>query len=71
MGSCVMDAMNDWAVITVDIPGVFLQGDWPQDEYPAYIMFEGLMVDMICEINPSCFDKDQQNKHWTKKFLYA
>ena len=54
-----MDAMDDLAVITVDILGAFLQGDWPQDEYPALIMFEGLIVDMICEIDPSCFDKVQ------------
>ena len=53
MGSCLMDAMDDRKVITVDIPGVFLQGNWPQDEHPGYIMFEGIMVDMICEINPS------------------
>ena len=52
-----MDAMDEQAVITVDIPGAFLQGDWPQEEHPAYIKFEGLMVDMICDINPSCIDK--------------
>ena len=49
MGSCVMDAMDDRAFITLNIPGAFLQGDWPHDEHPAYIKFEGLMVDMICE----------------------
>ena len=27
MGSCVMDALDDRKVITVDIPGAFLQGD--------------------------------------------
>ena len=27
MGLCVMDTMDDWAVITIDIPGAFLQGD--------------------------------------------
>ena len=37
----------------IDIPGAFLQGDWQQDEHPGYIMFEGIMVDMICGINPS------------------
>jgi len=71
MGSCVMDAMDDRAVITVDIPGAFLQGDWPQDEHPAYIKFEGLMVDMICEINPSYVAKVQWNRERTRKFLYA
>ena len=66
-----MDAMDDWAVITVDIPGAFLQGDWPKNKHPAYIMFEGLMVDMICEIDLSCYDKVQWNKQRSKKILYA
>ena len=29
------------------------------------------MVDMICEIDPSCYDKVQWNKQRTRKFLYA
>ena len=53
MGSCVMDAMEERKVITIDIPGAFLQGDWPQDEHPGYIMFEGLMVEMIRQIDPN------------------
>ena len=57
MGSCVMDAMDGRKVTTFDISGAFLQGDWPQDEYPGYIMFEGIIVDMICEIDPSYHDK--------------
>ena len=56
MGSCLMDAMDDRKVITVDIPSAFLQGKWPQDEHPGYIMFEGIMVDMICKIDPSYHD---------------
>ena len=50
MVSCLMDAVDDRKVITVDIPGAFLHGDWPQDEHPGYIMFEGIMVDMLCKI---------------------
>ena len=57
MGSCLMDAIDGRKVITVDIPGAFLQGDWPQDEHPGYIMFEGIMVDMIGEIDSSYNDK--------------
>ena len=71
MESCVMDSMDDRAIITVDIPGAFLQGDWPQDEHLAYVMFGGLMVDMIYEINPSCYDKVQWNKQRTRKFFCA
>ena len=40
MGSCVMDAIEGRKVITVDIPGAFLQGDWPQHEHPGYIRFD-------------------------------
>ena len=53
MGLCLMYGMDGRKVITVDIPGAYLKGHWPQDEYPGYIMFEGIMVNMICEINPS------------------
>ena len=62
MGSCVMDALDDRKVITADISGAFLQGDWPQDEHPGYIMFEGIMVEMICEIDPSY----HKNVIWSK-----
>ena len=50
IGSYVMDAMGQ-EIVAVNIPGVFLQGDWSQDEHSEYIMFEGIMVDMTCEIN--------------------
>ena len=53
MESCVMDALDDRKVITVDIPGAFLQGEWPQGKHPGYRLFEGIMVEMICEIDPS------------------
>ena len=35
----------------------FLQGDWQQDEHPRYIVFEGIIVDMICKIDSSYHDK--------------
>ena len=31
MSLCVMDALDDRKVITVDIPGAFLQDNWSQD----------------------------------------
>ena len=66
-----MDAMDDRKVITVDIPGAFLQDNWPQDEHPGYIMFEGIMVDMICDIDPSYQNKIIWSKDCRKKFLYG
>ena len=71
MGSCLMDAIDGRKVITVDIPGAFLQGDWPQDEHPGYIIFEGIMVDTIREIDPSYYDKIIWRKDRRKKFLYG
>ena len=70
MSSCLMDAMNGRNVITVDIPGVFLQGNWPQDEHPGYIMFQGIVVYMICKIDPSYDNKIIWSKDCKKKFLY-
>ena len=68
---CVMDAMDGRKVITVNIPGAFLQGIWPQDEHPGYIMFEGITMAMICEIDPSYHDKIILSKDRKKKFLYG
>ena len=48
MGLSLIDIMNERKVITVDIPGAFSQDDWPQDEHPGYIMFKGIMVNIIC-----------------------
>ena len=47
MAQCVMNAMEGRKVVACDIPGVFLQSDWPEDD-GCYIKFEGLMVDMLC-----------------------
>ena len=71
MSSCVMNALDNRKVITVDIPGAFLQGDWPQDEHPGYIMFEGIMVEIICEIDPSYHMNVIWSKDHKKKFVYG
>ena len=49
--SCVIDAIESRAVITCDIPGAFLQADYPEGE-DCYIRFEGTMVKLICDIRP-------------------
>ena len=64
MASCVMDALDDRKTITVDIPGACLQGEWPQDEHPGYIMFEGIMVGVICEIDPSYHNTFEHYISW-------
>ena len=71
MGSCVIDALDDRKVIMVDIPGASLQGDYPQDKHSGYIMLEGIMVEMICEIDPSYHKNVIWIKDCKKKFLYG
>jgi hypothetical protein len=64
--TCLVDAIEKRAVAICDIPGAFLQADWPQDE-PCYIRFEGIMVDMICQIEPSyikCIKYGRNKRKW-------
>ena len=41
-----------------------------QEEHPGYIMFEGIMVDMICEIDTAYHDQIIWRKDCKKKFSY-
>jgi len=59
--SCVIDAIESRAVITCDIPGAFLQADYPEGE-ECYIRFEGTMVKLICDIRP-----EYKKYMWTTK----
>ena len=63
MCGCAINAIEGRKVITCDIPGAFLQSDWPKDEHPTYLWFDGPMVDMICEID----DKYKEYVHTNKK----
>ena len=40
MGSCLMDAMDNRKMIIINLPNVLLQGDWPHNKHPEYIIFE-------------------------------
>jgi hypothetical protein len=55
MTSCLMDAIEGRKVDACDIPGAFLQADWPE-ERDCYLKFEGAMVSMICDIDPKYKD---------------
>ena len=68
--SCAMGAMEGRQVVTCDITGTFLQADWPRDN-DCYLKFEGLMVDMICDINPCYRIFILTNKKTSKKKLYG
>ena len=50
--SCLIDAIEERCVVVADIPGAFLQADWPDDAPDCYLRFEGLMIEMISQINP-------------------
>jgi hypothetical protein len=68
MASCLMDAIDERKVVTCDIPGAFLQTDWPADQV-CYLKFENVMVDMICQID----HKYNKNviRRGNKKFIFA
>ena len=69
MASCLMDAIDNRKVITCDIPGAFLQAEWPED-HDCYIKFQGVMVDMICQINPE-YKKNVIVTKAGKKIIYG
>ena len=50
--SFLVDAFQPRKVIIADILGVYLSADWPVDTPDCYDQFEGVMVDMICQIKP-------------------
>jgi hypothetical protein len=64
-----MDAIEGRKVATCDIPGEFLQADWPADR-DYYLKFEGAMVSMICDID-SNYSKNIVYGKNGRKFIYA
>ena len=68
--SCAMDAMEGRQVVTCNILRAFLQADRPEDN-DCYLKFEVLMVDIICDIDPSYKKCILINKKTGKKKLYG
>ena len=56
--------------MTYNIPGAFLQAGWTKDN-DCYLKFEGLMVKIICKIDPSYKKYVLTNKTTGKKRLYG
>jgi hypothetical protein len=69
MTSCLMDVIEGRKVATCDIPGAFLQADWPE-ERDCYLKFEGAMVSMICDIDPKYKNNIVYAKNG-RKLIYA
>ena len=68
--SYATDAIERRKVVTCNIPGAFLQANWPEDN-DCYLKFEVLMVKMICKIDPSYKKYVLTNKTTGKKRLYG
>jgi hypothetical protein len=64
-----MDAIEGRKIATWDIPGAFLQADWPADR-DCYLKFEGAMVSMICDIDSNHSKNIVYGKNG-RKFIYA
>jgi hypothetical protein len=67
MMSCVIDAKEERDVATADIPGAFMQAD--MDEI-VYIRLEGVMVDMLMELDSTKYAPHIITQHG-KKVLYV
>ena len=70
MAQYMMNSMEGRKVVTCDILGVFLQLDWLEDD-DCYIKFEGLMMDMLCRIDPAYKKKVLYTRDGRKKYLYG
>ena len=47
-----INSIKNRHVVTCNIPGAFLQVKWPKDK-PTYLRFDGIMVNMLCDIDGS------------------
>ena len=68
--TCIIDAIEERKITTVDIPGAFLQALWPKGN-DCYVKFEGVMVDIICKIDKKYEKCVKESKYTKRKFLYG
>ena len=62
--TCVIDAIDNWDVATVDIPSAFIQADMEREE--VHMKFEGQMVHLLARIDPKLYRKysvDEKGKY--------
>ena len=50
--SCIVDSFENRCVVIADISAAFLSADWPSNYPDCHIKFEGVMVEIICQIKP-------------------
>ena len=56
------------------MPGAILQSAWLKKKYPTYLKFEGVMVDLILEIDLSLKDKviyEKKRNRKARRILYG
>ena len=69
MAMCAINSIENRHVVTCDIAGTFLQAKWPEDK-PTYLRFDGIMVDMLCEIDSSLKKHVVYSKNG-QKYMYG
>ena len=55
--TCIIDAIEERDVATVDIPGAFLQTPMPKDEDPVHIRIAGRMVELLAAQYPEVYER--------------
>lgn len=65
----LIDIIEKRTLYISDILRAFIQLDWPAN-WPQYLCFTGMMMDMIFEIDPSCY-ADYVTNFRGKQVLYA
>ena len=68
MTTLAIDAHEKRDVVTVDIPGAFLQSEMPKDKH-IHMKFTDDFVDIMCEVNPEYLPHVRYEKG--KKVLYV
>ena len=69
MAICIVNAMEQQRILSVDIPGAFLQSPWPEGD-DCYLKFTGMMLNMLCKINPN-YKNNIHVDRYGRKFLYG
>ena len=54
MLTCMIDAAKHCDVVTIDIPGTFMQADMDK---LVHVKLEGKMVDLLVKLEPKLFQK--------------
>ena len=69
----VIEAKEGRDIMTLDIPNAFLQTNMPKDESGerTIMKFRGILVDILCEIDPEVYSKYVTRDSGNNKILYV